>query len=205
MLPAVTDEELLEAWGNGDDGAGEALYRRHFESLYRFFRTKAPGDYEDLIQITMMECVRSKSKFRGDSTFRAFLFGVARNCLLHHFRSRFRDRLDFDASRSSVADLDPRPSTMAARNAEQARVIEAMRHIPVDLQMVLELHYWEELSTRELAQTLDIPQGTVKSRLRRAREALRAALDAVTPIAHQLDEEQLMAGVKGLRETVDRS
>ncbi|MEM7153909.1 MAG: sigma-70 family RNA polymerase sigma factor [Myxococcota bacterium] len=201
----MTDEALLEAWGNGDDAAGETLYRRHFEALYRFFRTKAPGDYEDLIQITMMECVRSKTKFRGDSTFRAFLFGVARNCLLHHFRSRFRDRLDFDASRSSVADLDPRPSTIAARNAEQAKVIEAMRHIPVDLQMVLELHYWEELSTRELAETLEIPQGTVKSRLRRAREALRTALDALNPTAGKLDEDQLMAGVQALRGAVDES
>jgi RNA polymerase sigma factor (sigma-70 family) len=204
----MTDDELLRAWAGGDQGAGVALCRRHFDALYRFFRTKAPDAYEDLVQTTMMECVRSKERVRGDAPFRAFLFAVARNCLLHHFRSRFRDRLDFDASRSSVADLDPRPSTIAARNAEHVRLLEAMRRIPLDLQVVLELHYWEELGTRELATALEIPQGTVKSRLRRAREALRAALAAhapspAAPEAAPEAEDRLGAHVRALRAVLD--
>lgn len=202
MLLAVSDEALLRAWAGGDEAAGATLYRRHFDALYRFFRTKAPDAYEDLIQTTMLECVRSKDRFRGDAPFRGFLFGVARNTLLHHFRSRFRDRLDFDASRSSVADLDPRPSTIAARNAEQTRLLEAMRRIPVDLQIVIELHYWEELSTRELSDALEVPQGTVKSRLRRAREALREAL-AVGSGTGEADDERLGASVLALRGTID--
>nr|MCH9683973.1 sigma-70 family RNA polymerase sigma factor [Deltaproteobacteria bacterium] len=172
----MTDEKLLRAWSAGDERSGADLYRRHFDALYRFFRTKAPEHYEDLIQTTMLEMVRSHERYRGDAPFRGFLFGVARNTLLHHFRSRFRDRLDFDAARSSVADLDPRPSTIVARNAEHQRLLEAMRHIALELQTVLELHYWEGLGTRELATVLDVPQGTVKSRLRRAREALREVL-----------------------------
>jgi RNA polymerase sigma factor (sigma-70 family) len=204
----VSDEELLRAWAEGDEGAGASLLRRHFDALYRFFRTKAPDDYEDLIQTTMLECVRAKTRVRGDAPFRAFLLGVARNCLLHHFRSRFRDRLELDSSRSSVADLDPRPSTVAARNAEQAQLLEAMRQIPLDLQVVLELHYWEELGTRELAVALEIPQGTVKSRLRRAREALRGALvaGARAGIASPLDDDDgLVVRVQALRTVVDEA
>ncbi len=199
----ATDEQLLHAWSQGDDGSGARLYRRHFDALYRFFRTKAPDQYEDLIQITMLECVRSKDKVRGDSPFRGFLFGVARNCLLHHFRSRYRDRLDFDAARSSVADLDPRPSTIVARHAEHTRLLEAMRRIPVDLQIVLELFYWEELGTRELAAALDVPQGTVKSRLRRAREALREALGSAAAGAAAPDEQHLAGQVQALRAALD--
>jgi RNA polymerase sigma factor (sigma-70 family) len=200
----VTDDELLRAWADGDQGAGASLYRRHFEALYRFFRTKAPDAYEDLVQVTMLECMRSKERYRGDAPFRAFLFAVARNCLLHHFRSRYRDRLDFDASRSSVADLDPRPSTIVGRNAESTRLLEAMRRVPLDLQVVLELHYWEELGTAELATVLAIPQGTVKSRLRRAREALRAALDASAGEGRPPAPEDGLGGrVRGLRELVD--
>lgn len=198
----VDDEALLTAWAGGDDGAGAALYQRHFDALYRFFRTKAPADYEDLIQTTMLECVRSKERFRGEAPFRAFLFGVARNCLLHHFRSRFRDRLDFDASRSSVADLDPRPSTIAARHAESHRLLEALRHIPIDLQLVLELHYWEEMTTRDLAIVLELPQGTVKSRLRRAREALREVLDSPATAPSEADAAALAAGDEALAERV---
>jgi len=211
-LGAVDDEALLGAWADGDDAAGEALLLRHFDALHRFFRTKAPDDYEDLIQTTMLECVRSKHRFRGDCSFRGFLLGVARNCLLHHFRSRFRDRLDFDASRSSVADLDPRPSTLAARNAEQHRLFEAMRRIPVDLQIVLELHYWEDMGTRELATALELPQGTVKSRLRRAREALRQALESpeaalteASPAASSEQDDALGRHVQRLRAVLDAS
>jgi len=202
--PVSDDAQLLRAWADGDDRAGASLFRRHFDALYRFFRTKAPDHYEDLIQTTMLECVRSKERFRGDAPFRAFLFGVARHCLLHHFRSRFRDRLDFDASSSSVADLDPRPSTLAARNAEHHRLLEAMRSIPVDLQVVLELHYWEDMGTKDLSTALEIPQGTVKSRLRRAREALREVLEsgAVTPRIASGDA-QLEGRVRALRAVVD--
>lgn len=206
--PGVSDEELLRAWAGGDEGAGAALFRGHFDALYRFFRTKVPDDYEDLIQTTMLECVRVKTRVRGDVPFRAFLLGVARNCLLHHFRSRYRDRLEFDSSRSSVADLDPRPSTLAARNAEQAQLLAAMRQIPLDLQVVLELHYWEELGTRELAVALEIPQGTVKSRLRRAREALREVLAAGTRAGTEPpldDDDRLMARVQALRTVVDET
>ena len=172
----MDDAALFEAWVRGDQGAGETLYRRHFDALYRFFRAKVPDDYEDLIQSTLLECVRSRDRFRGDSPFRAYLFGVARHRLLHYLRAKGSNRLDFDAEHSSVADLDPRPSTIAARRAEHRLLLEAMRRIPVGLQIALELHYWEDLSTAELAAVLDVPQGTIKSRLRRGREALETAL-----------------------------
>lgn len=200
----MVDEQLLQAWADGDQRAGAALLRRHFEALHRFFRTKTPDAHQDLIQTTMLECVRSRELFRGDAPFRAFLFGVARNCLLHHFRSQARDRLDFDASRSSVLDLDPRPSTVAARNEQHARLLEAMRRIPLELQMVLELHYWEEMGTRELSRVLDIPQGTVKTRLRRARKVLRDVLETLpagAALAHS--DEQLASRVQELRAVVD--
>lgn len=195
------DEDLLQAWAEGDQSAAATLYRRHFDGLYRFFRTKAPDHYEDLIQNTMLECVRSKDNFRGDSSFRGFLFGVARNCLLHHFRSKFRDRLDFDAGRSSIADLDPRPSTLAAENQAHHQLLEAMRHIATDLQIVLELHYWEEMSTRDLAKALEIPQGTVKSRLRRAREALEETL-RTRGVPAPASEERFESDVRQLKASV---
>jgi RNA polymerase sigma factor (sigma-70 family) len=176
MVGRMDDAALFQAWVGGDQSAGEALYGRYFDPLYRFFRAKVPDDYEDLIQNTMLECVRSRDRYRGDSPFRAYLFGVARHRLLHYMRAKGSNRLDFDAGQSSLADLDPRPSTVVARRAEHRLLLEAMRRIPVDLQLAIELHYWEDLSTAELAEVLEIPQGTVKSRLRRGREALQAAL-----------------------------
>ena len=177
----MTDEALLQAWTAGDDAAGAALYRRHVAMLCRFFRSKAPLAWEDLVQSTMLVCLRSRAQYRGGSSFRAFLLGVAHHRLLHHLRARFRDRLDCDGALASIADLDPRPSTLVDHNAERERVAAAMRRIPLELQIALELHYWEGLSTRELAEALAVPQGTIKSRLRRARAALRQVLDASAP------------------------
>lgn len=55
-------------------------------------------------------------------------------------------------------------------------IVDALRRIPVELQIALELHYWEGLSASEFADVLDIPLGTVKTRLRRAKQRLRAEL-----------------------------
>lgn len=183
----MDDAELFKAWAGGDQSAGEALYRRYFDPLYRFFRAKAPDDYEDLIQNTMLECVRSRDRFQGNAPFRAYLFGVARHRLLHHLRRKGTNRLDFESSQTSVADVDPRPSSVMARKAEHRLLLEAMRRVPVDLQIAMELHYWEDMTTAELAEVLEIPQGTVKSRLRRGREALEAELAKLTRDPAQRD------------------
>ncbi len=178
--PRMDDAALFAAWVAGDQSAGETLYRRHFDALYRFFRGKAPEDYEDLIQNTLLECLRSRGRYRGDAPFRAYLLGVARHRLLHYLRAKGTNRIDFDAEHVSLADVDPRPSTVVARRAEHKRLLEAMRRIPIELQVALELHYWEDLSTAELATVLEIPQGTVKSRLRRGREALQVELEKLS-------------------------
>ena len=66
----MTDEELLRAWSDGDRDAGERLFERHFESVVRFFRNKAAGDHEDLIQQTFLGCVESLG-LRCDGRFLA--------------------------------------------------------------------------------------------------------------------------------------
>ena len=183
----MDDAELFQSWVDGDQVAGETLYRRYFDQLYRFFRAKAPDDYEDLIQNTMLESVRSRHSYRGDAPFRAYLFGVARHRLLHFLRAKGSNRIDFESSQNSVADVDPRPSTIVARKAEHRLLLDAMRRVPVDLQIALELHYWEDMTTNELAAVLEIPQGTVKSRLRRGREALMAELEKMSSDPSQRD------------------
>ncbi|WP_275943097.1 sigma-70 family RNA polymerase sigma factor [Pseudenhygromyxa sp. WMMC2535] len=80
----------------------------------------------------------------------------------------------------SVYDLDPGPSSVIAERQEQRLLLEGLRAISVNYQVVLELHYWEQLSTKEIAAVLGVPAGTVRSRLQRAREALEAAIGALS-------------------------
>ncbi len=181
-----TDRELLAAWQAGDADAGNELVRRHFDALYCFFRTKIDVGHEDLIQSTFLACVRSHHQFRGDSSFRTYLFAIAKNELYRSFRGKKREFLAFDPEQVSLRDIAPGPSTIVTEKEEQRLLLEAMRRIPLELQIALELHYWEGISTRELAEILDIPQGTVKSRLRRGREALEAALAEIATSSEQL-------------------
>jgi RNA polymerase sigma factor (sigma-70 family) len=178
-LPLVDDFELLDRWKSGDTSAGNQLLKRHFDALYRFFTNKLPDQADDLIQATMMACVRGVHTFRKECGFRSFLFVVARHELYRFIKTNYRSREVFDPSLVSVADMGPSPSSALAKRKEQRLLLLALRRIPIELQIVLELHYWEGLSTSELADAMEIPQGTVKSRLRRAREALERELGAV--------------------------
>jgi RNA polymerase sigma-70 factor (ECF subfamily) len=175
----VGDAELLEAWAAGDQEAGERLFERHFESVARFFRNKLPADtaHEDLIQQTFLGCVEAKARFRGDASFRSFLFAIARNQLSKHWRTRSRDRLDFQTV--SAVELDPSPSAVLARDREQRRLLQALRRIPLDHQVALELHYWEAMTAAEIATVLELPLGTAKTRLRRAKQLLEVELAAL--------------------------
>lgn len=201
---AGTEAKLLAAWQAGDTVAGDRLLRLHFDALYRFFVTKAPDTVDDLIQATFLEAVRSKDGYRGDASFRAYLLGIGRHQLFRLFRKRSRDRLVFRPEEHSVHDTSTSPSGIVGRKKEQRLLVEALRRIPVDLQIVIELHYWEELSTRELAEVLEIPQGTVKSRLRRAREAVEAAVAELTddPALRSSTITNMGDWVVGLREAL---
>jgi len=182
----VDDFELLDRWQGGDTSAGNQLLKRHFDALYRFFTNKVADHADDLIQSTMMACVRGRDSFRRECGFRAYLFIVARHEFYRWIKKNHRSREVFDPELMSVADLGPTPSTALARRNEQRLLLLALREIPMDLQIVLELHYWENLTTRELSDVMEIPQGTVKSRLRRAREALEKVMTELADSPQQL-------------------
>ena len=171
----TSERELLQRWSEGDEEAGEQIYRRHFPMVYRFFRTKVAEGVEDLVQATFLACLEARDRFRGDSKFSTFVYGVARNQLLAHFRKVDRDRcgsLDF-----SVADVGTSPSGILGRNEAERALYEAMASLPVDHQIALELFYWEGLPSREIADVLDAPESTIRTRLRRARKRLQEAID----------------------------
>ncbi len=167
------DFELLQRWRNGDSDAGRELFARHFEAVFRFFRNKVGTVADDLTQQTFMGIVKARDSFRGDSTFRTYLFMVARKRLYSHLREchRRRDAVEFHST--SVADIGViSPSQAVQVRDEQRLLLQGLRILTVEMQVALELFYWEDLSVTEIAQVLEIPLGTVKSRLQRARARL---------------------------------
>src|SRR5687767_10245061 len=87
----ITSEiDMVALWASGDERAGRMLVDRYGHALHRFFRRRAEGFEQDLVQRTFLACIEGRSRFRGDSTFRTYLFRTARFLLSTHYRERRR-------------------------------------------------------------------------------------------------------------------
>lgn len=161
---------------NGDLGAAQVLYERHFRRIYRFFETKCPAAAEDLVQRTFEAYTRARDQFRGESAFSTYLFAIARRELLHMLEQMRRDGARVDFSVSSIAELAPSARTQIAERQDRIRMVRALQDLPVDQQILLELHYWEDVKIADLAKIFDTLPVTIRSRLHRARNALRERL-----------------------------
>lgn len=172
-----TDAALVDRWRAGEREACEALFQRHYAPVVRFFRNKAPADAGDLAQRTFLTCFQRIARLQDPSRFKPWALGTAYNVLREHLRATRRDRIDFTSM--SVADLLAGSAvSIVARHREHALLLGALRSLPLDLQATLELHYWERLTVQEIAETLEIPLGTAKTRLRRARELVHLDMTA---------------------------
>lgn len=180
------DGELFLAWRAGDLRAGETLFQRNFAVVHRFFVNKTDRDTEDLVQRTFMACIEGQHRFEGRASFRAYLLGIANHMVCEFYRKRGRNR-EVDFERDAIADLGAGPSTLMAERREQRTLLEALCHIPVKYQVVLELHYWEKLTGPEIGTALEIPENTAYARIRLAKEQLRRALKRLDASRELLD------------------
>lgn len=200
-----SDDALLAAWRQGDAAAGDRLIRRHFAAVFRFFRTKVSYAVDDLVQRTFLACMEARGTFRGEAQFRTYLLGIARIQLLR-FLQRELPRIPDPLEQTSVAlaQASGSPSELTALREQQDVLVAALQRIPLNLQMTLELHYWEDLGVQEIATIMEVPSGTVKTRLRRARLALRDALETIE--APDALRSRAIAGIEewaeGLRATL---
>ena len=180
----VEDAELLRRWRDGDTAAGNQLFQRCFAPIYRFFvnKTRSAADTEELTQSTFVALMKARERFRGTSSFLTYALGVANNVLRHYYRDLARDQAHLDpldpfGLGSSIAQLAAGAQTQLECAEEQQLMLVALREIPAELQIVLELYYVEELPPDAIAETLGLNPNTVRSRIQRGREHLRAKVD----------------------------
>ena len=179
MEQTPTDAALLEAWANGSTPAGNELLERHFALVHRFFRNKVGAELEDLVQQTFLACLEARTRYRGHASFKTFLLAIARNQLFTHYSQRGRRALDTEVH--SVRDLRTSPTAAMAKREDLRLLQAALREIPLDFQLILELVFWEGLDAVEIAAVLNVPVNTLYSRLHRAKLALRAKLERDRP------------------------
>jgi RNA polymerase sigma-70 factor, ECF subfamily len=180
--PERTDEELLDSAREGDEDAFGAFVCRHTATVHRWM-TRAVGesDADDMTQDVFLKAYRGLPGFRGDAPPRAWLASIADNAVKNRYRARSRFRRVFAGSSDARPDLD-RPQTGAgpeddARAGESRRLVaEALKRMAPEFRMPVVLRDLEEWSYEEIAVSLAVPVGTVKSRIARGRGQLKEIL-----------------------------
>lgn len=194
------DLALLDRWCAGDRKSGNELFKRHFDSVYRFFEHKVGADVDELVQNTFLACSHSRDSFRRQCSFRTYLFTIARHQFFAYLRRRHGRALDAEVT--SMADLNrTTPATRIARGQDHQRLLMALRELPLDTQLLLELYYWEEMDSNELAEVFDVTSTTARTRLFRARTALRERLHqaANEPASDSQSMDDLDAWARAIR------
>ncbi|HEX9366267.1 MAG TPA: sigma-70 family RNA polymerase sigma factor [Vicinamibacterales bacterium] len=175
------DRALVEAAAGGSRDAFDELVRRHQAAMIRLARvlTSGRGDAEDLAQDVFVRAWRSLRSFRGESTFRTWLHRVAINVirtsqsrqgrLMRVFVSRDRE----DPPPDPASGEEPVDATLARRQV----IDRALAALPDDLRVAVTLRDMQGLDYKEIAAALDVPIGTVESRIFRARQRLKPLLE----------------------------
>lgn len=178
------DAQLVERCLSGDETAWEELVKQHtrrvYSICYRF--TNSETDAQDLTQEVFIRVFKSLKSFRaGEGLFSVWLARLTRNLLIDYYRrsrmDRATDSLDDQAARleESSASMARTEAILAGREANEL-LQAALQKLSPDLRETVILRDIEELEYREIAQVLNIPEGTVKSRLNRGRAELARIL-----------------------------
>jgi RNA polymerase sigma-70 factor (ECF subfamily) len=166
----------MQAYAGGDAAAFEALYRRHKDPLYRYFlrHLASPDHAAELFQDVWKNLIQARARYRPDAPFGAFLFKLAHNRLMDHFRAQ---RPTTEVPEDLPAPEHERPDHAVARHAEASRLLRALSLLPPEQREVIVLREERELTLEQIAEIQGVGRETVKSRLRYALAKLREVLD----------------------------
>ncbi len=177
-----TDEALMLAYRDGDATAFELLYQRWRGRLYRFIAHQARGSSDELFQDVWLRVVGARGQYEVTAKFSTWLFRIAHNRLIDHYRSQGRDIVEFyadpedDPAESLPAPEQEMPAVMLERRQTAQRILDALAELPQPQREAFLLAEESGLSLAEIARITGVGQETAKSRLRYAISRLRQAL-----------------------------
>lgn len=185
-----TDESLMRGYRDGDARAFDALYSRHKGATYRYFLRHASGDRsaaDELHQDLWLRVIRSRASYAPDAKFSTWLYTLARNRLIDHWRTRHGITLaslddeatvvQAEAAVAATSAVDDEPLQASIDAEARRRLVAALADVPALQRDAFLLHVEGGLSLDEIAGLTATSGETVKSRLRYAYRRLRAALE----------------------------
>ncbi len=170
---------MVAAAQGGDRFALDQLLRRHYDRIHAVCRRVAGStrDADDACQEALIKIVRSLPRFDGRSSFGTWAYRIATNASLDELRKRQRrPALHAVGEDDRPETVDPKADNYTERSADRLVLDDALEHLPDDLRVAVVLRDVADLDYAEIAETLDVPIGTVKSRISRGRAALAAHL-----------------------------
>jgi RNA polymerase sigma-70 factor, ECF subfamily len=186
----TSDLGLVQRVQRGDKTAFDLLVRKYqhkvIKLVMRYLRD--PADAEDVAQEAFIKAYRALPQFRGDSAFYTWLYRIAINTAKNALVSRDRNPVEFDLDLQSIEESqsmqgriadDETPERLLLTEEIRTTVNRAIEALPEDLRTAIVLRELEGLSYEDIAQAMDCPVGTVRSRIFRAREAIDRSLSEV--------------------------
>lgn len=182
-----SDESLLARYRTGDAAAFEILYARHRQGLYRFLvgLSNKAELAEEIYQDTWLSLIRSTTQPQGRASFRTWLFQIARNRLIDHWRKHgIHNPLhdSYDEQLHAQLDDSAGPEQQLSLSRDQGRLEAALQDLPEDQREVFMLRLHGDLELPQIAALTGSPLETVKSRLRYAQQKLRRLLAEEVPV-----------------------
>jgi RNA polymerase sigma factor (sigma-70 family) len=177
----TSDLALLQAMAAGHAPALDELYARYGPAVFGYLMARLGERQlaEEVLQDVMLAVWRSAASFRGDSKVLTWLLTIAHNLAVNARRRRTFTLIPFNDALDSPSD-DTGPLDRVVRQAEHLAVRQRLDQLPAPQREVLVLVFYHQCSEAEVAEVLGIPVGTVKSRLHRAKAALRSVLESET-------------------------
>jgi RNA polymerase sigma-70 factor (ECF subfamily) len=171
------DEELMLAYGRGDAGAFETLYKRHRGALYRFVlrAIKHRSSAEELFQEAWIRVIEARSRYTPQARFTTWLYTIAHNLLVDHWRKKGLSLVQLEQEPGIAAPDDPARRAEARQSIE--RLLRAIEALPAAQREAFLLHEEAGLSVAEIAAVTGAGEEAAKSRLRYAMSKLRAAVE----------------------------
>lgn len=176
----IEEKDLIRRAGQGDSDAFRQLVETYQAPVYRLALRMCGGDAalaEDAAQEAFLAAWRGLPRFRGDSRFSTWLYRLTTNAAIDWLRREKRHRGMDDVTELELPDDGPGPQDQAEQAEAQQTVRRALSRLSEEHRQVLLLRYMQELDYAEIAAALEISEGTVKSRISRAKMRLRELLD----------------------------
>ena len=169
---------LISRARGGDREAFGALVEQYRDNVYRLAYRMCGNAYDadEAAQEAFVAAWRALPNFRGDAKFSTWLYRLTTNAAIDVMRREKRHQTVGDGEMIDLADDADSPQETVERTEQQEAVQEALATLSEEYREVLLLRYMEELDYAEIAEVLQLPSGTVKSRINRAKAALKAAL-----------------------------